>query len=673
VCASACLGGSGPGIQDKDDAASGPVGLGDLDAQKKSEVDLGDPFAILGLNPSHGPWTGGTRTMIQGRGFPSKLRVWIGATEIDPSAILATDPTRAAVTTPPGDPGPQNVRIRDDKTATERVLEAGFFYDAFVIEPDSGATSGGTRVLLKGNGTQWVDGTTVDFAGQPCGNVTVIDTTHLECETPAHAPGSVDVTVTTPDTKFIQARDAYVYNDSPDGYRGGLSGGILNGTLKVIALDNWTGFPIVGATVIAGSTLQTAKVQTTSSAGIATLQDPSLKGKVTVTIAEKCHNPMTFVDVPVERVTAYLDPVLDLSCASGDPPSVSGKGKDGGLVQGDLVFGSNGEVQTKDWVGVPKPTHPNERRAAYVFVAQSYLDSGWRLPDMSQAVTESSPGNKGYGYTTSWYPGNLTIYAVAGIEKIPPDGGIRTFQAYVMGLVRGVPVLPKTATQGVDIPMNLLLSHEVDLLPQPPLPTPKGPDRVRGRIALTVGPSLYAFLPQDQTLGFLPNPGTLSFVGQPSLIADLTAESYVVGASAVTGFSEGPPASIVQKYKTNNQNTPIPITGFIPVPQPVKPGASKWDGTHVTVQTSGTFDLLETIVSSGGGLVTWTIVSPAVNDFDVPDLAQAGTKLGLVKGPILTRIYAARVDGFSYAKLRYGWLYPSAWSAYAYDVASGIY
>ena len=64
------------------------------------------------------------------------------------------------------------------------------------------------------------------------------------------------MTVTVPNQTPLQARDAFTYNDSPDGFRGGLSGSVLSGNLKVIALDSWTGFPINGATIIAGGVKQ---------------------------------------------------------------------------------------------------------------------------------------------------------------------------------------------------------------------------------------------------------------------------------------------------------------------------------------------------------------------------------------------------------------------------------
>src|SRR5262249_25511792 len=157
--------------------------------------------------------------------------------------------------------------------------------------------------------------------------------------TPANAPGARDVTVVNSDQSLDQARDAYTYSDSPDGYRGGLAGGALNGNLRVLAFDAWTGVPLTGAKAIAGSNLATAIVGTVSSAGVAQLSGPSLTGKVTVTVAGKCHQPITFVDVPVDTVTVYLNPVLDpAACAIGDPPSSGAYNpRTGGLVEGELV------------------------------------------------------------------------------------------------------------------------------------------------------------------------------------------------------------------------------------------------------------------------------------------------------------------------------------------------
>ena len=310
-----CLRSGPPLAPYQDDAGAAPaIVLGSSDAGRLADVDLGDPFAITGLQPSHGPWTGGTHATVAGRGFSSLIQIWIGSSQLDPSAVFASYPTHASVVTPQGTPGPADVRVRNVATAEERTLAAGFFYDAFVVSPDTGATTGGTRITLQGSGTHWTDASTVAVGGRPCTAADVTDPTDLACTTPAGSPGTQDVTVTNADGTIDQARDAFTYSDSPDGYRGGLSGGALSGALEVLAFDSWTGAPLAGGRAIAGSTIATAILGTFDSSGVARLTGPSLNGKATVTIAAKCHQPITFVDVPVDTVTAYLAPELDPSC-----------------------------------------------------------------------------------------------------------------------------------------------------------------------------------------------------------------------------------------------------------------------------------------------------------------------------------------------------------------------
>src|SRR5215472_3281246 len=121
--AAGCLLGSGPPYISRDDAGPPPpTSLGGDGGPGLVDVDLGDPFAVIGLNPSHGPFTGGTRTTMSGRGFSSKLRVFIGGTELPTANIFASSPTQAALETVPGTPGPADVTIRDDSTAQQRTL-----------------------------------------------------------------------------------------------------------------------------------------------------------------------------------------------------------------------------------------------------------------------------------------------------------------------------------------------------------------------------------------------------------------------------------------------------------------------------------------------------------------------------------------------------------------------
>lgn len=676
LVAAACFPGGGPTLLDPEQAEKPPsTDLGGDAGLPRADVDLGDPFALDGLSPSHGPFTGGTRARLTGRGFSTKIRVFLGDVEVPAANVLASDPTRAAIVTPPGAPGFVDVRIRDEATAKERILPKGFYYDAFVVSPETGATSGGTRIALTGSGTTWATGTQVAIGGVACTNVVVTATTSLECVTPPGTPGAKDVTVTTPDGASAQAREAFTYSDSPDGYRGGLSGGAFSGTVRVLAFDAFTGTPLGGAKVVAGATVSPATVKETAPTGVAELS--GLPGnKVTITVGAKCHQPMTYVDVPVDTVTMYLSPVLDPSCAEGDPPQGGGRGgRYAGVIEGQLLFPGGGEFQRAGWTTVPEPTRPTERRAAYVFEAAGSPSQRFELPPASEAVTPDSPGANGYGFLLPVSPGNVTLYVVAGLEdrsESPPR-----FVPYAMGVARGVTVQPQTRVTGVDVKMDVLFDKQVVLAPTPPSPGPRGPDRLLSTIATTLGASAYAILPRGFRTDPLPSPAQIAFVGAPSLDYSMASEQYVLGAVAATGSNLQRPASVVSRIRTRMAGDPVAIGGFLGVPVLQEPGTGSWNGHHVAYGgATGPVDLAYIQVTSGAGLVTWSIVAPGgVTDFELPDLAQvpSADPIGLVPGTITTSVYVARIEGFSYGRLRSGQLQTGAWSAYAFDALSGAY
>jgi hypothetical protein len=668
----ACLQ-SGPPLNPyQDDAGAPPPVLFGGEGGSFIDVDLGDPFAITGLQPSHGPWTGGTHSTVAGRGFSSSIQVWIGSAPLDPSQVFASDPTRVSVVTPAGTPGAADIRIRNVATAQERTLVAGFFYDSLVVSPDTGATTGGTRIVLQGSGTHWTDTSAVTVGGRPCTAVTFTDATSLACATPASAPGSQDVTVTNPDGTLDQARDAFTYVDSPDGYRGGLHGGALSGNLTVLAFDSFVGTPLVGGKAIAGSNIATAVVGTFDASGVARLSNPSLSGKVTVTVAAKCHQPMTFVDVPVDTVTAYLPPVIDPACGAGDPPSTGNwYGTESGEIDGQLVWTGGIEFVRANWTNVPAPKG-QERRAAYVFATTGNPVDGFNLPPAQNATTPDSSGRVGYAYSMTTLPGSRTVYALAGLEDRsvnPPR-----FEPFAMGIARGVFVQPGMKTISIDIPMTSMFDHALTTDPQPPTSTPRGPDRLVSTLAVNVGGSQFAILPHGTVTTLLPVSGGISYVGVPSLDGTLSGTSYDLTEAAVSGASLGPPMSVVKRVETTLANDPLTVGGFFSIPALLQPSAGKWGATHVTLQASGPIDLVVVNVWSGNGLVTWQIVAPgSALSFDLPDLAQVPGVGTLVRGPISTTFSIARMAGFDYGALRYGQLSSGAWSAYAQDTAAGSY
>ncbi len=670
-----CLPASGPALLE-DEEASAPDLVIDGGSQAR-DVDLGDPFALHGVLPSHGPFSGKTTARLSGRGFSSRLRVEFGVAEVAADSVLASDPTHAVVVTPPGPPGFVDVTIRDSATAEVRVLEKGFFYDAVVADPDTGTTSGGTRIALTGSGTTWEGGTSVTIGGLPCTDVEVTSPTRLECTTAPAPPGAKDIEVATPSGSVIQARDAFTYDDFLEGSRGGLSGGVLDGRMRVVALDAWTGAPLAGATIIAGGSAASAIVTTAPATGIAEITGIT-GSKVTITVAAKCHQPFTFVDVGVDVVTAYLDPVLDISCYSLDPQTPGGGsgGRYGGIVEGQLVFPGGAEFQRVGWTTVPSPARPTERRAAYAFQAGSSPLGNFVLPPADKAITPETAGTAGYGYSLLVAPGNVTLYLVAGIEDrslSPPK-----FIPYAMGVARGVSVVPQARVTGVDVKMDILFDHVVTLAPRAPQPGEPGPDRLSARLALSLG-TQYAILPNAVRTLPLPTPETIPFVGVPSLDRAIAGEDYVLGAVAGTGQGLLVPTSVVSRVRTSNANEPVVLGGFLDVPQLSQPGTGTWTGKRVEVGLAdpSAHDLMVVNVSSAYGLVVWSIVAPrGVAVFDLPDLdalSTPDTPLGLVHGPISTTVHIARILDFSYSRLRSAELASGAWNAYAAGAASGVY
>jgi IPT/TIG domain len=80
------------------------------------------------------------------------------------------------------------------------------------VDPGSGATTGGTAVTVAGSGFGGANG--VSFGGTPVRTFQVLSDTSLTTVTPAHAPGTVDVTVTTAaGTSAQTAGDRFTFVD----------------------------------------------------------------------------------------------------------------------------------------------------------------------------------------------------------------------------------------------------------------------------------------------------------------------------------------------------------------------------------------------------------------------------------------------------------------------------
>ena len=627
--------------------------------------DTSDPHAVSGTAPVHGAFTGGNHVIVQGKGFEPNVRVWFG--EVEASDVIAIDPTQVQVSAPPHEPGVVDISAQNgDDASTRRTLPLGYTYDHLYAQPDKGPTAGGTTISIFGYNTSWdTDLEEVLIDQQPCTSVMVMAPDELECSVPQGTPGAKPIDVIT-SSGNVSALDAYTYADSEDGFKGGLSGQALNGELRVLVYDNFSGFPIPGASVIVGEDVATALIQPSDATGVTVFNDASLDTPVTVTVTAECFSPITFVDVPVDTATIYLDPVLTPQCAAmGEIPPGGGNPVLAGFIDGQLVWPSAQEFQKGDWINIPA-AGPGEQRIAYVYFTTRNPEQVFSIPSATYRVTESSPGDLGYSFNVPSFPGNQTLYALAGILTIATN----EFTAYAMGAVRGVAVFPGQETQQVVIRMDTALDQALSLDATPPPPGAKGPDRLHSDVVVELGHQAYAILPNMERTPLIPLSSSLSFIGLPGLDGDLTGARYISSAEAVTGPQLGAPMSVVKDVATTTTSVPVDVGGFVAVPELLMPvSGGGWDGVNLSTDYPGggfPVDLSVYEITAGGGLYRWIVAVPeGAHNVRVPDISSFPGHLPA--GPLVIGVYGARIDDFDYGAIGYSNLRPAGMDAYSLD------
>jgi hypothetical protein len=661
-----------------------PVNEGDAGTNISSggpsdaSIDLvsSDPHALIGIDPSHGPFNGGQARIVRGNGFGHGLRVWFGASEVPAKDVIPVDPSRAQVIVPAGVAGPVAVKTQiANDTSTARTLANAYLYENFYGEPKSGGTSGGTLVHWFGQGTSWGPDTTVTIDDKPCEPVQVVSPTEITCTTLAAPAGAKNVRIGTA-AEGSTVREGFTFADTDNGYTGGLSGSKLATRLKVLVYDAYSGAPVRGAYVLAGDDASTGLTKSTDSAGLALFDAPDLGPKRSVTVAAKCHQPVTFVDVPVDIVTVYMTPILSPACnPGGDPPATGGRGIALSTLKGEIVWGVDGEFRSLAWKNIPAPG-PNEKVVAYVFRLNGDPAASFGLPSPNESIRPDTAGGKvGFPFTMSTWPGNVTLYALAGIED--RSGATPKFTAYAMGLVRGVAAALGQTTSDIYIPIEIRLDHAVSLTVKTPPPAARGPDRAKLAVSIEVERGGFAIVPAGTMSATLPVDRIVDFVGLPPLTGPMASARYVGSGLAATGPSFTTPLSRVAFAASTEES--IGLDEFLPVPVLDEPAlGAAWDGTHVAFSfapSGATVDLTVLQVQSSAGLVSWTVVVPGggARRVSLPDLRRAFPEGALVPGPISVSVLGGHLQGFEYGALRYGQLGPSGFEAYAQDLFPARY
>jgi len=166
---------------------------------------------VVSLSPNHGPLTGGTIVQIRGQNLVSASAVDFGTTAAN-FVLRSKHLIQAFV---PAGTGTVDVRVTTN-TGTSAVTTGDEFSYVSTpviqsVRPQAGSTLGGNQVTI--SGADFTNATAVNFGSTPATEFLVDSPNAITAVAPAHAGGTVDITVTILGgaTSPIDSADEYTY------------------------------------------------------------------------------------------------------------------------------------------------------------------------------------------------------------------------------------------------------------------------------------------------------------------------------------------------------------------------------------------------------------------------------------------------------------------------------
>ncbi len=678
---------------DGDTDGDADADAGDLDADDGGDADGGSvELALTGVQPNHGPFTGGSAVVLRGRGFVEDLTVRFGAHQVDPADVTLIDDNRINVLTPAGTPGSVDVSVAP-AGGDEVILREGYTYDGWYLDPNSGSAGGGTLLRLLGLDADFSPESVVTFDGVEVTDLTWVNGNEMTLRTPPGSVGPADVAIDDGGRTSI-LYEGYSYYDSADPRNGGLGGGPIDGTLDVTVLDGMTRVPLLDAFVILGTDADAPFQGRTDEAGRITFSNPSLRGRQMLTashapievfdgdgeyIGDIVYESTTIVAFDARSVTILLEPIPPPQ--PGPPPA----GRQGGFIEGELLFEHRGEFGPYEWDIVPEPAD-DEVKVAYVYTTQASVRSSRIEPSADGVVfnTDEYVGINGYRFRIYAIPGTVAVYSFAGLGRLsnPADPtSIIEFVPYVMGLTRGIVVGPEETVRGVQVLMTRQMSQTLEVeLENAPLADESGaPNTYIVEAFLDLGAEGVISRPETELRSANPYV-PFDFPGWVELTGSLSGSSYTVVAGAWTtrggSDQEQNPWSVVYRAGITAIEEPIVVDEFLAVPRArtPQPGGVMEDN-HMAWDAEGgtTPDFSIAMLSQPSGIMPiplWLVVlRGGETAYDLPDLAALTEDLSEnPRGDVNWEVWSFSVEeGFEFDDWSYRYLSSRYWNAYAVD------
>ena len=166
---------------------------------------------VVSLTPNHGSLTGGTIVQIRGQNLVSASSVDFGTT----AASFVPRSKHLIQAIAPAGTGTVDVRVTTN-TGTSAVTTGDEFSYVSTpviqsVRPHAGSTLGGNQVTI--SGADFTNTTAVDFGSTPATDFLVDSPNAITAVVPAHAAGTVDITVTILGgaTSPIDSADQYTF------------------------------------------------------------------------------------------------------------------------------------------------------------------------------------------------------------------------------------------------------------------------------------------------------------------------------------------------------------------------------------------------------------------------------------------------------------------------------
>ncbi len=613
-----------------------------------------DKLTLLGVQPDHGPFIGGTKVVITGAGFGKGTSVRFGGRAVQPNQLTLLSPMFLEVVTPAGEVGPADVSVSRGKQTVR--LQGAFTYNAVYLDPDSGPTAGSTLVTIHGKDTAFAAGMTLTLGGAPMTELQVLSATSARAKTPAGSTGPAALVLRAPGGARETHAAVYTYYDAANPRNGGLGGGAIQGSLTVTVLDMQTRVAVAGAQVVLAKERALNRSAQTDLKGTAVFSRKGLRGPVSVTVGKAGYETTSVVSFDARELTVLLLPIPN------PQPGPVGPGAVPGYIQGHLVFGGPTGMGTPAWKLVPEPKEGQVKRA-YVYTTTRYLS--WGPPALGAGDTGegTDDGATAWPFTLYSWTGAMAVYAIAGLY----NKGTGAFDPYAMGITRGVAVGPGESVQ-VDVHVQIPLTEQVTVRLDAP---PAGVNRHQVTLAIDLGadglimrPDLLASgdgIVQELPFGRLPR---FNYKG-------LTDASYTVEVR-LDAAPAGLPLVMATEQLTQPTGGVLAVRAFVGPPLQLQPppGGTLQGNTLSWGVTGASPNLAISRLKRSDGTPVWRVIGPGTAAvIRLPDPATSGLP-AWPAGQMGWTQYLAYLPAFSFDQFTYAHTSSSYWSRWSTDAFS---